>query len=163
MESLCAFAGLAWPEQQVDDYVSLPVCNNNPDHQWRKAMKPAHAKIIALILTTFMAGIAFAAEPQVIDVKLGSYYIKPDKITVKVNQPVTLRIVNESGIVPHNLVIKAAEAGIDVNMDLSGGKSGSATFTPVKTGSYGMHCDKKLPFLKSHDEKGMHGTLEVVE
>lgn len=105
----------------------------------------------------------FAAETQSIDVVLGSYFIKPDKITVKVGQPVTLNLVNEATVVPHDLVIKAPEAGIDFAMDVPAGKKASVTFTPTKVGHYPMSCDKKLLFFKSHKDKGMHGTLEVVE
>jgi uncharacterized cupredoxin-like copper-binding protein len=106
---------------------------------------------------------SLAAEPQIIDVVLGSYYIKPDKITVKAGQPVTLNLVNEATMVPHDLVIKAPDAGIDIAVDVPAGKKASVTFTPTKVGRYEMACDKKLLFLKSHKAKGMHGTLEVVE
>lgn len=104
-----------------------------------------------------------AAAAQTIDVVLGSYYIKPDKISVKVGQPVTLNLVNEATLVPHDLVIKAPDAGIDIAVDVPAGKKASVTFTPTKVGRYDMVCDKKLLFLKSHKDKGMHGTLEVVE
>lgn len=102
-----------------------------------------------------------AAEPQIVNVKLGSYSFTPDKITVKVGQPVTLKAVNEATFLPHNLVIHAPEAGIDVKLDLRAGKSGEATFTPTKAGTYEMICDKAPPFGKSHKEKGMHGMLIV--
>ncbi len=121
--------------------------------------------VIALTMASLAATSALvtarAAEPQVINVKLGSYYIKPDKITIKENQPVTLKVTNESWMVPHDLIVKAPEAGVDFKVDLRGGKSGSVTFTPTKPGSYKMYCDKKMLFGKSHDEKGMHGMLEV--
>ena len=107
--------------------------------------------------------IALAAEPQAIEVKLGGYYIKPEKITVKRDQPVTLNLVNEATLIPHNLVIKAPEAGIDVKVDVSAGKTASVSFTPTKSGSYEMICSKEPPFGKSHKEKGMHGVLEVVD
>ncbi len=102
-----------------------------------------------------------AAEPQVINVKMESYSFTPDKITVKVGQPVTLKLVNEATFIPHNLVIKAPEAGIDVKLLLSAGKSGEVSFTPTKAGTYEMICDKALPIGKSHKEKGMHGKLIV--
>lgn len=123
-------------------------------------------RVICLSLALALAiGITpiFAAEPQSIDVVLGSYYIKPDKITVKVGQPVTLNLINEASMVPHDLVIKAAEAGINFSLDVPAGKKASVTFTPTKVGNYEMICDKKLLFFKSHKDKGMHGTLEVVE
>ncbi len=102
------------------------------------------------------------SESQVISVKLGSYYIKPDKIVVKVGQSVTLNIVNEATFIPHNLAVEARDAGIDFKADVSAGKSASVTFTPAKTGTYEMMCTQKPPFGKSHKEKGMHGTIDVV-
>jgi len=48
-----------------------------------------------------------------------------------------------------------------VKLDLSAGKSGEVSFTPTKTGSYEMVCDKAPPIGKSHKEKGMHGILLV--
>jgi plastocyanin len=36
-------------------------------------------------------------------------------------------------------------------------------FTPKKAGSYPFYCSKKLLFFESHKDKGMKGTLEVVE
>ncbi|MDH4133949.1 MAG: cupredoxin domain-containing protein [Gammaproteobacteria bacterium] len=114
----------------------------------------------------FLAGLAFslslgAAEPMVVDVKLDSYSFKPDKITVKAGQPVTLKLVNEATFIPHNLVIRSPEAGIEIKLDLSAGKSGEVSFTPTKAGTYEMICDKTPPIGKSHKEKGMHGTLIV--
>jgi uncharacterized cupredoxin-like copper-binding protein len=105
--------------------------------------------------------LCVAADPQVIEVRLESYVIKPEKITVKAGQPVILKVKNEATFIPHNLIIKAPEAGIDVKIDLRGGKSGEANFTPTKTGSYEMICDKEPPIGKSHKEKGMHGMLVV--
>lgn len=123
-------------------------------------------KLSALLLPTlFVLNLSqvLAAELQVIEVKLGSYYIKPEKITVKRDQPVTLNLVNEATFIPHNLVIKAPEAGIDIAVDVSAGKTASVSFTPTKSGSYAMICSKEPPFGKSHKEKGMHGVLEVVD
>jgi hypothetical protein len=36
-------------------------------------------------------------------------------------------------------------------------------FAPTKTGIYPFFCDKKFLMFKSHRERGMEGTLEVVE
>ena len=122
-------------------------------------------KTVCALCLTLTLGITstFAAEPRPIDVVLGSYYIKPDKIIIKVGQPVTLNLVNEASVVPHDLVIQAPDAGIDFAMDVAAGKKASVTFTPTQVGRYEMRCDKKLLFFKSHRDKGMHGTLEVVE
>ena len=75
----------------------------------------------------------------------------------------TLNLTNEASLLPHNLVIKAPEAGIDIAVDVSAGKTASVSFTPTKPGSYEMICSKEPPFIKSHKEKGMHGVLEVVD
>lgn len=126
-------------------------------------------RILPILLTTLCA-TAQAAEPQaatpqgtplVIEVKLDSYTIKPDKITVKAGQPVTLKVKNEASFIPHNLVIKAPQAGVEVKVDVGAGKSGEVSFTPTQAGSYEIMCDKSPPIGKSHKEKGMHGTLVV--
>lgn len=117
--------------------------------------------ILSTLLMLMLVGPAMAAEPQLIEVSLDSYTITPDRIVVKVNQPVTLKVTNKATLIPHNLIIKAPDAGINVKVDLRAGKSGEATFTPTMIGTYEILCDKKPPFLKSHKDKGMHGVLVV--
>lgn len=117
-------------------------------------------RILPLLLTIFAAN-AFAADPQVIEIKLNSYTITPDRITVKAGQPVTLKVKNEASLIPHNLIIKAPQAGVEVKVDVSAGKTGEVSFTPTQPGTYEMICDKKPPVGKSHKEKGMHGVLVV--
>jgi plastocyanin domain-containing protein len=99
---------------------------------------------------------------QRVEVLVGEYFFNPDYIVVKVNVPVELKIRKEPSIVPHDFVIKAPEAGMDILESLSR-EPKSITFTPAKTGKYPYYCDKKLIFSKSHREKGMEGTLEVIE
>lgn len=123
-------------------------------------LRPVLAVFLLATLVSLPAMVA-AAEPQVFDLKLDSYSFTPDKITVKSGQPVTLKLTNEASFLPHNLVIRAPEAGIDIKLDVRAGKSGEVSFTPTRAGSYEMICDKAPPFGKSHKEKGMHGTLIV--
>lgn len=92
----------------------------------------------------------------------GGYFFRPNRVIVKVNVPVELKVSKEAGIIPHNFVIKAPEAGIDVDLSL-GSDPQLVTFTPTKTGAYPFYCSKKLLFFESHRDKGMKGTLEVVE
>ena len=92
----------------------------------------------------------------------GGYYFDPDHIIVKVNVPVELTVRKESGIVPHNIVVKAPEAGMEFEESLSSDPK-IIKFTPTKPGSYPMYCSKKPLFFESHREKGMEGVLEVVE
>ncbi|MDA8414169.1 MAG: cupredoxin domain-containing protein [Desulfobacteraceae bacterium] len=99
---------------------------------------------------------------QRVEIVGGDYFFKPAHIVVKVNVPVELIVRKETLIVPHNIVIKAPEAGIKVNESLSRDPK-TISFTPTKTGKYPMYCDQKLLFFASHREKGMEGLLEVVE
>ncbi|BEH10848.1 MULTISPECIES: quinol oxidase [Geobacter] len=92
----------------------------------------------------------------------GEYYYKPNHIIVRVNVPVEITATNDSRFVPHDLIVKAPEAGMDFRIDLK--KDAQAVrFTPTKVGVYPMYCDKKLLFFASHREKGMEGVIEVVE
>ncbi|HZV82168.1 MAG TPA: quinol oxidase [Geobacteraceae bacterium] len=92
----------------------------------------------------------------------GSYFFDPAHIIVKVNVPVELSVRKESGMLPHNIVVKAVNAGIDFDEEM-GSEPKIIRFTPTKTGSYPMYCSKKFLFFESHREKGMEGVLEVEE
>jgi plastocyanin domain-containing protein len=95
----------------------------------------------------------------------GEYYFDPNYIVVKVNVPVELKVKaaeDSSWLVPHAIVVKAQEAGINFDESLSK-EPKSVKFTPTKIGKYPFYCDKKSPFGKSHREKGMEGVIEVVE
>jgi plastocyanin domain-containing protein len=100
---------------------------------------------------------------QRVEVLAGSYFFNPNYIVVKVNVPVEMKITMESGIIPHDIVLKAPEAGMDFKMDLSSSEPQVMRFTPTKPGEYAFYCDKKLLFFESHRDKGMVGTLEVRE
>lgn len=65
-------------------------------------------------------------------------------------------------MVPHNIIINAPEAGINIDEEMKT-NAGAITFTPTKTGTYKIYCSKKLLFFKSHQDRGMEGVLEVVE
>jgi plastocyanin domain-containing protein len=117
----------------------------------------------------FCAGAAFAQEPvkpdadgvQRVRVTSGSYFFKPVHIVVRANVPVELLASRESGVTPHNLVIKAPEAGVNVDEDLSTDPK-KIVFTASKPGKYAIYCSKKLPFMAGHREKGMEAILEVL-
>lgn len=92
----------------------------------------------------------------------GGYYFDPNVIVVKVNAPVELTVKKEPGMAPHDIVVKAPEAGIDFKVDL-GEKPQTVRFTPTKAGTYAMYCSNKFLWFKSHRERGMEGVIEVVE
>jgi plastocyanin domain-containing protein len=99
---------------------------------------------------------------QQVEVVGGSYFFSPSRIVVKVNVPVELKVRKDPGIVPHNITMKAPEAGIDFSVSLAK-EPQVVRFTPTKTGLYPFYCGKKILFLESHREKGMEGILEVTE
>ncbi len=136
-------------------------------------MRRTYSIFIVLILSLFAVSDTGAEEDafkaivdsdgvQRAEVLAGEYFFKPNHIVVKKNVPVELNVRKEPTIVPHDFVIKAPEAGIDILEPLSK-EPKSIKFTPKKTGKYPFYCDKKLIFSKSHREKGMEGVLEVVE
>jgi plastocyanin len=98
---------------------------------------------------------------QRVEIVGGSYFFKPNHIVVKVNIPVELKVSKESGLVPHDIVAKSPEAGIEFKESLSSSPQ-LIKFTPTKVGKYPMYCSKKAPFSKTHREKGMEGVIEVV-
>ena len=99
---------------------------------------------------------------QRVEVIGGEYFFDPDHIIVKVNVPVELTVRKKSGVVPHDIVINAPEAGINFKEGF-GKEPKVIKFTPTKTGKYPIYCSKQLLFFKSHKERGMEGLLEVVE
>lgn len=92
----------------------------------------------------------------------GSYFFRPGHVIVKAGAPVELSVSLERGIVPHSLVLKAPEAGIEIDESL-GTDPKTFVFTPAVAGKYPFYCGNKLLFFESHREKGMEGVLEVVD
>jgi plastocyanin len=99
---------------------------------------------------------------QRLDVVGGEYYYKPKHIVVRVNQPVELQVRKEGGFIPHNIIVKAPEAGIDFNVEMKN-EFQTIRFTPTKTGKYAIYCDHRFLWFADHRKKGMEGTIEVVE
>jgi plastocyanin domain-containing protein len=99
---------------------------------------------------------------QRVEILGGGYFFKPDHVIVKVNVPVEMVISKEDGFTPHDFIIEAPEAGIEVDESLSSDPK-VVKFTPTKVGKYPYYCSKKLLFFEDHREKGMEGVLEVVD
>lgn len=132
--------------------------------------------LLVLTVTVYCAAERLGAQPgimpyravmgtdgvQQVNILAGDYFFRPSHIIVKVNVPVRFVVRVERGIVPHGLVLKAPEANISIDEDLSG-ESQTFTFIPSAPGRYAFYCPKKLLFFKSHREHGMEGILEVVE
>lgn len=140
---------------------------NGPMHN---VLKPW---ILFVLLSWVIIAPADSAEPLVLkpsengilraELAVDSYSYTPADLIVTVDHPVELTLKSVTVIVPHNFVIKAPELGVEINQNVPAGKTVTVRFTPTHPGKAKFYCDKKLLFFKSHEEKGMKGTLEVKE
>jgi heme/copper-type cytochrome/quinol oxidase subunit 2 len=136
-------------------------------------MRPAKYSVsVFLVMFLFIPWLSVSAETETatsqigadgiqrVDVLAGSYFFNPNRIILKVNVPVELKLKKESGLVPHDITMKSPEAGMDFQVGLSTDPK-VLSFIPKRTGTYPFYCSKK--FLgESHREKGMQGTIEVI-
>jgi plastocyanin len=136
-------------------------------HMFRNAKNEAGwlAKMLlpGIMLTALWVPGATADDSQapVIHVTLGDYRFSPAEITVSAGKPVVLELQNVDGITPHNFTLKDDAAGLDVAVSVPAGSTKQVTLTPSVAGAYTFYCNKKLPFMKSHRDRGMQGTLVV--
>ena len=98
---------------------------------------------------------------QRLTITLDSYTFTPDYIIVQSGKPVEFTLKNVATLAPHNFRIDAKEDDLQLDEDVKAGKTATVIFMPDKAGVYEFYCDKKLPFSRSHREKGMVGKLEV--
>ncbi len=94
-------------------------------------------------------------------VEADSYDFLPRHLIVRAGRPVELTFKSLTWLVPHNVVIDDPRSGLTIREEISAGDSVMIKFTPAVPGFFAIYCDKKLPFFKSHREKGMEGVLEV--
>ena len=129
------------------------------------------------LLTSVVVTIVDAAEPSQPDppmvipvaadgvqratVTLDSYSYTPNHLIVEAGKPVELTLTSVTTIIPHNFIIKDPAGNLFVEQDVSAGKTVTMTFTPTKSGTFPIYCDKRLWPLPSHRDKGMEGKLEV--
>ena len=90
-------------------------------------------------------------------ITLESYSYTPNHVIVEAGKPVELTLTSVTTITPHNFIIKE----LSVEQDVSAGKTVVVKFTPVRTGTFPIYCDKRLWPMPSHRDKGMEGTFEV--
>ena len=127
--------------------------------------------LISLISISLISPPSFAAEPPVIqifpdgvqrvEIIADSYSYTPDHFIVSLDVPVELTIHSKTWLVPHNFVLKDADAGLDIKQEIPAGDTVVIKFTPTRPGKFKFYCDKKLLFFKSHEDKGMKGIIEV--
>jgi plastocyanin len=116
----------------------------------------------ALLLAMEPAVTLGEEQPQEVSLRLGDYRYTPDTIEVQAGRPVVLTLTNTDVLTPHNFTLQDAAAGLAIDTNVSAGATAVVNFTPVKPGAYTFYCNKKLPFMRSHRERGMEGTLRVI-
>ncbi len=116
--------------------------------------------LIALFLTLAPAWQALA-EPMRLEIEMRDYRFQPDRIEAAVGREVVLRLHNSDRFTPHDFVLEAPEAGLDIAVDVPPGASKTVRFTPTAPGFFPFHCSKRLLFFKSHRARGMRGLLMV--
>lgn len=92
---------------------------------------------------------------------LDSYSYAPNHVIVQAGKPIELTLTRATLITPHNFLLKAPDAGIDIGEEVGHGEPTKVRFTPMKPGTFTFYCDGKLLFFQSHREQGMEGRLEV--
>jgi plastocyanin len=94
-------------------------------------------------------------------ITLDSYSYAPGHLIVQAGKPVELTLTSVTTIVPHNFILKDPAVGLNVEKDVSAGKTDKVTFTPTQAGTVTFYCDRRLWPMPSHRDKGMEGKLEV--
>lgn len=90
-----------------------------------------------------------------------SYSYTPNHLIVQAGKPVELTLTSVTTIVPHNFILKDPAAGLNIEKDVSAGKTDKVTFTPTQAGTVTFYCDRRLWPMPSHRDKGMEGRLDV--
>ncbi len=98
---------------------------------------------------------------QRVTITLDSYSYAPNHLIVQTGKPVELTLTSVTTIVPHNFILKDPALGLNVEKDVSAGKTEKVTFTPAQAGTVTFYCDRRLWPMPSHRDKGMEGRLEV--
>jgi plastocyanin len=98
---------------------------------------------------------------QRVTITLDSYSYTPSQLIVQAGKPVELTLTSVTTIVPHNFILKDPAIGLNVEKDVSAGKTDKVTFTPTQAGTVTFYCDRRLWPMPSHRDKGMEGKLEV--
>jgi len=98
-------------------------------------------------------GAMMDEEMQVVEIEAGSFYYKPNVMTVKKGQKV--KIVMNSVSMMHNFVIDELGVEMPITKD---GETGTVEFTADQVGSFEYYCS-----VGNHRAEGQVGTITVTE
>jgi uncharacterized cupredoxin-like copper-binding protein len=125
----------------------------------------ASERMLAILIFLLVPAMAMATQDspgvQRVDMDLGDYQFHPKIVSIAAGTAAELVLTNRDAITPHNFIVEAPEAGMEVNLGVSAGESATIVLRPTRPGTYAFYCDKKFLFFPSHREKGMEGQIEV--
>lgn len=100
-----------------------------------------------------------AIDAEVVDIELGSYYIKPNAVSLEKGKSYLIRIAVVDSV--HNYYVghwdgSGPKTVLAQSPTVSGGGAGAFVFTPTESGSFDAWCD-----VPGHYGLGMRGTATV--
>ena len=128
---------------------------------WTTATGLVFATLLFMLVPVMAVASQDNPGDQRVDMDLGDYQFHPKTISIAAGTSAELILTNRDLITPHNFIVEAPEAGMEVNLEVPAGKSGTIVLRPTRPGTYAFYCDKQFLFFASHREKGMEGQIEV--
>jgi plastocyanin len=101
-----------------------------------------------------------AAGEKILDLRAGSYFFDPARISLPAGEHAVVRVSTESGIVPHSFVLAAPDGKIIARRELTRGGTTFVRLPPLPAGTYTYYCDHSFLGTR-HRERGMQGELTV--
>jgi len=90
---------------------------------------------VALCTTLLAAGVAFGAEPRVVEITARRFEFTPAEVVLRKDEAVTLRL--RSLDVTHGFF----QRGLGIDLEIEPGKVAEVTLTPRTPGRYTTICD----------------------
>ncbi|MBI2028932.1 cupredoxin domain-containing protein [Candidatus Gottesmanbacteria bacterium] len=120
----------------------------------QKTNSMMESSVTATVSPTISQAINTSSQAaKIINIEAGSFYYKPNKITVKKGD--TVKVVINSMDKMHDFVVDELNMRTPI---VQAGDTGEATFVADSTGEYEFYCS-----IGTHRQQGMVGTLIVEE
>lgn len=129
----------------VDQKVAAPASTDQPESKTMPALGENGTEM----------EVVDAADNKVVEIEAGSFYYKPNVITLKKGEKVTLKLKSVSMM--HDFKIDALNFSIPVTKN---GEEATVEFTPTQTGTFEYYCSVGNGY---HKKMGQVGNLTVVE
>ena len=128
---------------------------------WTTAIGLGFATILLMLASTMASAAEGDPGLQRVEMDLGDYQFHPKSLSIPAGGKAELILTNRNWLTPHNFVVEAPEAGMEIRTDVPTGESVSIVLQPTRAGTYTFYCDEQFLFFENHREKGMEGQIEV--